>query len=105
MKIIGVGELGAPAKNGHMAVVVMKACDLQLSASADLPLRRNFFVNPILQNRMAPSPEQRGKCVQFVESCTKRPAWLFLVGFEWTGSVGHRSKNDGAAPVVIEMHI
>src|SRR5258708_22193083 len=105
LKIVGRGQIAAPAEDGHVAVVVVEACDLKLPACIDLSLRRNFFVQTVLQNGAALPPEQRGKCIQFIERRRERAARLSIIRFEWTRSVRQGSENNSGAPIIGEAHI
>jgi len=87
-----VGADRCPAEDSHVAVVVVEACDLELPAGADLSFRRNFFVQTALQNGTALPPEQRGKCIQFIERRRECAARLCVIGFEWTGPLGMEAK-------------
>ncbi len=105
LKIVGGGQVAAPAENGHVTVVVVEACDLKLPASTNFSFRRNFFVQPVLQNGTAPPPEQRGKCIQFIECRRERTTRLCVVRFEWTGPAGQGDENESGAPIIGEAHI
>src|SRR5882672_8510287 len=88
LKIIGGGQIAAPAEDGHVAVVVVEACDLELSACTDLSFRRNFLVQTVLQNGTALPPEQHGKGIQFIERRGERAAGLSFISLDWTGPLG-----------------
>src|SRR6267143_1898826 len=105
LKIVGGGQIAAPAEDGHVAVVVVEACNLELPACTDLSLRRNFFVQTVLQNGTALPPEQCGKCIQFIKRRRERAARLSIIRFEWTRSVRQGSENDSGAPIISEAHI
>src|SRR6266403_2316241 len=105
LKIVRGGQVAAPAENGHVPVIVMEACNLECTAGTELSFRRNFFMQTVLQHRMALPPEQRGECVKFIERRRKCAAWLRIIRFERTGSIGHRGENKGGAPIIVEEHI
>src|SRR5436309_2608456 len=89
LKIIGSGQVAAPAENCHVTVVVVEACEFEPPAGADLALRRNFFVQTFLQNGMALPPEERGKCIQFIERRRERTTGQSVICFEWAWPVRH----------------
>src|SRR5260370_27458955 len=105
LKIVSGRQVAAPAENSHVTVVVVEACDLKLPASTNFSFRRNFFVKTVLQNGTAPPPEQRRKCIQFIQRRREHTTRLCVFRFEWTGPPGHGDENKSCAPVIGEAHI
>src|SRR5258708_36322326 len=56
LKIVSRGQITTPSEDGYVPIVIVEARELKLSAGADLSLRRNFFVQTILQKRPALPP-------------------------------------------------
>src|SRR6266568_697292 len=105
LKIIGAGQIVAPAVHGHVAVVIVEACNLELPTRTHFPLGGDFFVQTLLQNGVALAPKQSRKRVQFIERGRQGTARLPITGFEWPRPVGHGSKNKRGAPIIRETHV